>query len=144
MGAELESEYTPVEAGLARPKVKKHDFIGKAAYLKARADGPAAILCTLTVDDHTSASGVKRYMQGREPILTPEGEVIMDSHGRRSYVTSAGGGPNEDDVVTTTKVGEIDFEILNCNEATATVRLDGSDPVTYTASQLTRPFPCVD
>jgi hypothetical protein len=58
--------------------------------------------------------------------------------------TSEGGGPNEDDVVTTTKVGEIDFEILNCNEATATVRLDGSDPVTYNATQLTRPFPCVD
>jgi hypothetical protein len=58
--------------------------------------------------------------------------------------TSSGGGPNEDDVVTTAKVGEIDFEILNCNEATATVRLDGSDPVTYNASQLTRPFPCVD
>jgi hypothetical protein len=58
--------------------------------------------------------------------------------------TSTGGGPNEDDVVTTSKVGEIDFEILNCNEATATVRLDGSDPVTYNAVQLTRPFPCVD
>jgi len=58
--------------------------------------------------------------------------------------TSSGGGPNEDDVVTTTKVGEIDFEILSCNDATATVRLDGADPVTYTASQLSRPFPCVD
>ena len=58
--------------------------------------------------------------------------------------TSTGGGPNEDDVVTTTKVGEIDFEILNCNESTATVRLDGSDPVTYNGRQLTRPFPCVD
>ena len=37
MGAELESEYNPVEAGLARPKVKSADFIGKAAYLTARA-----------------------------------------------------------------------------------------------------------
>ena len=36
MGAELESEYNPVEAGLARPKVKSADFIGKAAYLEAR------------------------------------------------------------------------------------------------------------
>lgn len=58
--------------------------------------------------------------------------------------THAGGGPNEGDMVTTTKVGEIDFEILNCNEATATVRLDGSDPAAYNARQLTRPFPCVD
>ena len=32
---------------------------------------PAAVLCTLTVDDPTSSSGVKRYMLGREPILTP-------------------------------------------------------------------------
>ena len=36
MGAELESEYNPVEAGLARPKVKSADFIGKEAYLAAR------------------------------------------------------------------------------------------------------------
>ena len=36
MGAELESEYNPVEAGLARPKVKAADFIGKDAYLRMR------------------------------------------------------------------------------------------------------------
>ena len=94
MGAELESEYNPVEAGLARPKVKKQDFIGKEAYLKARAEDPAAILCTLTVDDHTSAAGVRRYMQGSEPILTPDHHAIVDSKGRRSYVTSAGNGPS--------------------------------------------------
>ena len=35
-GAELESEYNPLEAGLARPKVKSADFIGKEAYLAAR------------------------------------------------------------------------------------------------------------
>ena len=58
--------------------------------------------------------------------------------------TSAGGGPNEEDVVVTEKIGEIDFEILNCVEATATVRLDGAEAVTYNARQLTRPFPCVD
>ena len=94
MSAELESEYTPVEAGLARPKVKRDDFIGRDAYLEARKEEPAAILCTLTVDDHTSASGTKRYMQGREPILTPNGEPIIDRKGRRSYVTSAGSGPS--------------------------------------------------
>ena len=32
------------------------------------------VLCTLTVDDHTSASGMKRYMLGGEPILTRDGE----------------------------------------------------------------------
>ena len=95
MGAELESEYNPVEAGLARPRVKSAEFIGKDAYLKAREGEPAAICCTLTVEDHTSASGVKRYMAGgNEPILTLDGERILDANGRVSYVTTAGMGPS--------------------------------------------------
>src|SRR5690606_18850823 len=95
MGAELESEYSPVEAGLARPKVKSADFIGKEAYLKAREEGPAALLCTFTVDDHTSPrDGIPRYMTGGEPILTTDGERIVDDKGRPSYVTSAGAGPS--------------------------------------------------
>jgi len=61
-GMELESEYNPVEAGLARPRVKRHDFIGKAAYLQARERAPAATLCTLTVDDHTSSTGEPRAL----------------------------------------------------------------------------------
>jgi glycine cleavage system aminomethyltransferase T/glycine/D-amino acid oxidase-like deaminating enzyme len=93
-GAELELEYNLVEAGMARPQVKPQDFIGKAAYLKQRAEAPAAILCTLTVDDNTSSSGFKRAMQGREPILTTDGKPLEDKHGRRSYVTSAGSGPS--------------------------------------------------
>ena len=95
MGAELESEYTPVEAGLARPKVKAADFIGKEAYLAARDEEPAAILCMLTVEDHTDASGRPRYMTGgNEPILTLEGDRIVDRKGRVSRVTSAGMGPS--------------------------------------------------
>jgi glycine cleavage system aminomethyltransferase T len=94
MGAELDGEYNPVEADLARPKVKEAGFIGREAYLKARQEETAAMLCTLTVDDHTSASGVARYMQGREPILTPDGQPIVDGKGRRSYVTSAAAGPS--------------------------------------------------
>ena len=93
-GAELEQEFNLVEAGLQRPKVKPQDFIGREAHLKHRAEEPAAILCTLTVDDNTSKSGFKRYMQGREPILTPDGKPLEDRHGRRSYVTSAGSGPS--------------------------------------------------
>ena len=46
------------------------------------------------MDDPTSASGVKRYMLGREPVLTPDGERIVDAKGRGSYVTSAGSGPS--------------------------------------------------
>ena len=95
MGAELESEYSPVEAGLDRPKVKSADFIGKEAYLRAREEGPAAIMCTLTVEDHTSATGVARYpMGGNEPILTVDGERIVDAKGRVSRVTSAGAAPS--------------------------------------------------
>jgi glycine cleavage system aminomethyltransferase T len=93
-GAELEQEFNLVEADLTRPQVKTADFIGKAAYVKQRAEEPAAILCTLTVDDNTSRSGFSRYMQGREPILTPDGKLIQDKHGRGSYVTSAGSGPS--------------------------------------------------
>jgi glycine cleavage system aminomethyltransferase T/glycine/D-amino acid oxidase-like deaminating enzyme len=93
-GAELELDFDLVEAGMARPTVKDADFIGKEAYLRRRSEEPAAILCTLTVDDPTSASGVKRYMLGREPILTLDGQRIVDAKGRGSYVTSAGSGPS--------------------------------------------------
>jgi heterotetrameric sarcosine oxidase gamma subunit len=92
--AELESEYTVVEAGMQRPKVKEQDFVGKKAHLRHREEEPVAILCTLTVDDHTSASGVKRYPLGREPITLRDGTPLTDSKGRRSYVTSAGAGPS--------------------------------------------------
>ena len=93
-GAELELEYDLVEAGMVRPKVKAQDFIGKAAYLAQRESAPAAILCTLTVDDPTSKSGVARYPLGREPILALDGSSLIDAKGRRSYVTSAGAGPS--------------------------------------------------
>ena len=91
-GNELEQEYNLVEAGMTR-KVKAQNFIGKAAYEKQLATPPAALLCSLTVDDNTSSSGVKRFMQGREPILTLDGKSITDARGRNSYVTSAGAGP---------------------------------------------------
>ncbi|TME95972.1 MAG: FAD-dependent oxidoreductase [Chloroflexi bacterium] len=93
-GNELETEYNVVEAGMSAPRVKAEDFVGKEAHLRHRVEDPAAILCTLTVDDHTSKSGEKRYMLGREPILTPDGKRIVDRKGRGSYVTSAGAGPS--------------------------------------------------
>jgi glycine cleavage system aminomethyltransferase T/glycine/D-amino acid oxidase-like deaminating enzyme len=93
-GNELEQEFNLVETGLARPQVKPQDFIGKEAYLKQRAEPPATILCTLTIDDNTSRSGFKRFPMGREPVLSTSGERIVDRHGRGSYVTSAGSGPS--------------------------------------------------
>jgi len=93
-GAELETEYSSVEAGMTTPKVKDADFVGRDALLRQRAEEPTTIMCSLTVDDHTSSTGEKRYMMGREPVLTAEGGPITDAHGRRSYVTSAGSAPS--------------------------------------------------
>jgi glycine cleavage system aminomethyltransferase T/glycine/D-amino acid oxidase-like deaminating enzyme len=93
-GAELDSERTIVEAGMQRPKVKDAEFIGREAYLKQRDNAPETVLCTLTVDDHTSRSGQQRYMLGGEPILTRDGDTLTDGHGHHPYVTSAGSAPS--------------------------------------------------
>ena len=97
-GAELDGERSIVEAGMQRPKVKAADFVGREAYLAQRdllsTTGPQAVLCTLAVDDHTSASGMKRYMLGGEPILTRDGGTLTDGHGHHPYVTSAGSAPS--------------------------------------------------
>jgi glycine cleavage system aminomethyltransferase T len=93
-GAELDADHNPVEAGMARRSVKPQPFTGRDAYLAQRESAPCATLCTLTVDDHRSASGEPRYMLGGEPILTSDGEPLTDALGRRSYVTSAGSAPS--------------------------------------------------
>jgi glycine cleavage system aminomethyltransferase T/glycine/D-amino acid oxidase-like deaminating enzyme len=93
-GFELDSERTIVEAGMQRPKVKDADFVGREAYVKQRAADPETVMCTLTVDDHTSADGTKRYMLGGEPILTPDGGPLVDGHGHHPYVTTAGSAPS--------------------------------------------------
>jgi glycine cleavage system aminomethyltransferase T len=93
-GTELESEYDVVEAGMAWGTVKEQDFVGKDAHVAHREQAPAAILCTLTVDDHASRSGQRRYMLGREPVVAPDGSPLVDRKGRRSYVTSAGAAPS--------------------------------------------------
>ncbi|MGI8948852.1 MAG: GcvT family protein [Ornithinimicrobium sp.] len=93
-GAELDSERTIVEAGMQRPRVKEADFVGREAYCKQRETEPDRVLCTLTVQDHRSASGVERYMLGGEPILSASGEALVDAHGHRPYVTSASSAPS--------------------------------------------------
>ncbi len=93
-GAELDSERTIIEAGMQRPKVKTADFVGREAYVKQREEAPQTVLCTLTVDDHTSADGTRRFMLGGEPILTRDGGTLTDGHGHHPYVTSAGSAPS--------------------------------------------------
>jgi glycine cleavage system aminomethyltransferase T/glycine/D-amino acid oxidase-like deaminating enzyme len=98
---DLETEYNLYEAGLARPKVKTADFLGKSAYLEQR-ERPhqPAYLCTMTMDDHVDASGRRRYPVGHWPLLSPETEeVLIDEVGRRSYVTSAAYGPSVGKVI---------------------------------------------
>ena len=93
-GFELDGEFDVVEAGMAWGRVKEQDFVGKEAHVRQREEEPAAVLCTLTVDDHNSKNGQKRYMLGGEPIVTSEGAPLTDREGRRSFVTSAGAGPS--------------------------------------------------
>jgi glycine cleavage system aminomethyltransferase T/glycine/D-amino acid oxidase-like deaminating enzyme len=93
-GFELDADYTVVEADMAWWKVKGEDFVGKEAHLAHREAEPAAMLCTLTIDDHTTSSGMKRYPLGREPVTLRDGTPLTDAHGRRSYVTSTGAGPS--------------------------------------------------
>ncbi|MEO5710702.1 MAG: FAD-dependent oxidoreductase [Nocardioidaceae bacterium] len=93
-GAELDGERSIVEAGMQRPKVKAAHFVGREAYLAQRDAAPASVLCTLTVEDHTSKSGVKRYMLGGEPVLAKDGTALTDAHGHHPYVTSAGSAPS--------------------------------------------------
>ena len=96
MGSELEDEYTPLEAGLARPKVKAADFIGKDAYLEERKEEPCAQLCVLVMEDLTCDAGYARFPMGagNEPILTADGSRIVDAKGRVSRVTTAGNAPS--------------------------------------------------
>ncbi len=98
MGAELESDYGPTEAGLARPRVKVADFIGKEAYLAAREADPVAQLVMLRFESLRCADGYDRFPTGagNEPVLSQAGQRIVDSHGRVSRVTTAGSAPSLD------------------------------------------------
>jgi glycine cleavage system aminomethyltransferase T len=94
-GTELDNDYNPVEADMLTPRLKAQDFIGREALERALGQERAAVCCTLTVDDHTSPrTGEKRYMLGRQPIVTPDGKAITDRMGRQSYANSAGMGPS--------------------------------------------------
>ncbi|MGB7286142.1 MAG: FAD-dependent oxidoreductase [Salaquimonas sp.] len=93
--ADLLTQYNLMEADLARPKVKEADFHGKAAYLEQRArDHQPAMLCTITMQDNIDRNGIARYPVGNLPIMDKDtGKALIDSLGRRSFVTSIAYGP---------------------------------------------------
>ena len=136
-GFELDGEYNVVEAGMAWGKVKEPDFVGKEAYVAHREAEPAAVLCTLTVDDHTSSSGVKRYMLGGEPITTRDGAPLTDAKGRRSFVTSAGAGPS---VGRHILMSYLPPEYANVGEQLAVEYMHESYPVTVDVAGSTPIF----
>ncbi|MEO5634935.1 FAD-dependent oxidoreductase [Gaiella sp.] len=137
-GAELETEVNVVEAGMQRPKVKEQDFVGKEAHLRHREEDPAAILCTLTVDDHTSSAGVKRYPLGREPITLRDGTPLTDAKGRRSYVTSAGAGPSLGKYILMAYLPP--EHALEGSDALAVEYMNERYPVTVAVAGATAPF----
>lgn len=94
--ADLLTEYNLLETGLARPKVKEADFVGKAAHLEHRArDHQPATLCTLVMTDNRDEKGVARYPVGVLPVQDPAtGETLVDELGRRSFTTSIAFGPS--------------------------------------------------
>ena len=93
-GFELDGEYDVVEAGMAWGKVKEQDFIGKEAHVRHREEDPATVMCTLTVDDHTSKDGRAATCWAASRSSARDGAPLIDSKGRRSFVTSAGAGPS--------------------------------------------------
>ena len=100
MGAELESEYNPVEAGLARPKVKSADFIGKDAYLAAR-DGRARSATSVHAGDarpHVSADGIAALPDRRQRADPHRSTASASSTPTAgvSRVTTAGAAPSLD------------------------------------------------
>jgi glycine cleavage system aminomethyltransferase T/glycine/D-amino acid oxidase-like deaminating enzyme len=83
------------ESGIARPRVKAADFVGKQAYLEKRRQDPVALLCAMTLDTLSVAGGPARYPVGTWPILDPvRKQVLVDGKGRRSYATSTSWCPS--------------------------------------------------
>jgi glycine cleavage system aminomethyltransferase T len=135
-GFELDGEYDVVEAGMAWFKVKEQDFVGKGPHVLHRESDPAAILCTLTIDDHTGSDGRKRYPLGLEPVVTRDGAPLTDAKGRRSFVTSAGSGPSVGKYILMSylppeyaNVGEPLAVEYMCERLPATVAIVGSTPI---------------
>ena len=93
-GTELELEYDLVEAGMAWGNGQGrglHRQRGPPPPARARSRRRSSARSPSTTTRRRPASGAT--CSGREPILTRDGEPLVDAKGRRSFVTSAGAGP---------------------------------------------------
>ena len=78
-GADISPEYNPYEAGLGfAVRLKKGDFLGRAALQRVKEEGVRRKLCCMVFDDPSTV------VMGREPIL--DGDRVL------GYVTSANTG----------------------------------------------------
>ena len=79
--SEIITEFDPFETGLDRfVDLDKPDFVGKAALLKRRADGPTRELVSLCLEDNSApAHGGASVMRGRDVI----GTVTSGGYGHR-------------------------------------------------------------
>ena len=93
-GAELTPDYTLVEAGMTRPKVKAQD-VHRQGGVPAAA-GRAAVRGDVHADRGLARVGgrVAAVHAGRRADPVARGERLVDAKGRPSYVTSAGSGPS--------------------------------------------------
>ena len=69
MGHDLDSDITPLEAGLDFAVAWARDFIGREALLKCRERGPASRLVTLLLDDRNAVP------LGNEPVVL-DGRIV--------------------------------------------------------------------
>ena len=93
-GAELDGERSIVEAGMARPKVKAADFVGKEAYLAQRAEPPKSGAVHAQRRRPHVRLGHEAVHARRRADPDPRGRRLTDGHGRHPYVTSAGSAPS--------------------------------------------------
>lgn len=136
-GFELDAERTLSETGMRRKKYKDADFIGKEAVLAQENEAPKAVLCTLSVDDHTNSSGVKRYMLGGEPIVTRDGGQLTDGHGHHPYVTTAGSAPSLGKHLL---MAFLPPEVAKVGQELAVSYMEELYPVTVLTADATPPF----
>ena len=125
-GFELDGEYNVVEAGMAWGKVKEQDFVGKEAYVSHRESEPAAVMCTLTVDEHSVNGGPERFMLGGEPVLSRDGApldrrarapIVRDQRGR-----GAVGGQAHPDVLPAARAGRRRRAAFSCSTWASAIR----------------------